>query len=216
MNRTGWITVAVTAAFALMIGFGAGWVSYQTYLRASLESAFEETGLDLGDDADVEEAAEPADEPAEQPEDETASQAEPASWPNAVAMGESASDGTWDITLTNVERTSQISGSYDNATAAQGREFVVLEAELTNDSTGPQAPDAEDSEVVDTEGSLYACDLDALWALNDDSMYTDVNPGGSVTISVPFDVAEGTELEVALLTGVWDGQGAAELLIEEG
>ncbi|WP_017583157.1 hypothetical protein [Nocardiopsis valliformis] len=50
-------------------------------------------------------------------------------------MGESASDGTWDITLTGVERTTHISGSYSNATAAAGREFVVLEAELTNASS---------------------------------------------------------------------------------
>ena len=213
MDRTGWIAVAATAVIALVIGFGAGWVSYQTYLRASLESAFEETDLDLGDEAGAEEPAEPADAPAEQTEGEP--QAEPASWPNAVEMGQSSTDGTWDITLLGVERTSQISGSYSNAAAAEGREFVVLEADLTNASNGPQAPDVEDSEVVDSEGSRYTYDIDALWALDeDDFMYTDVNPGGSVTVRIPFEVAEGTELEVALLTGVWDGPGAAELLVD--
>ncbi|GAA1462086.1 DUF4352 domain-containing protein [Nocardiopsis exhalans] len=218
MDRTVWIVAAsaVTVALALVFGFGAGWFSHQQYLRDSIESAFED--LDAGE-PEQESPAEPADAPDEeatepdQPEDSE----ETDRWPEAAPMGESASDGTWDITLTGVERTTHISGSYSNTTAAAGREFVVLEAELTNASSGPQAPDVEDCELVDTDGNRHAYDFDALLVLDEqnDVLYYDVNPGASVTVSVPFDVAEGADVEVALMTGVWDGPGVAELAVEE-
>lgn len=211
MDRTVWIVAAsaVTVALALVFGFGAGWYSHQQYLRAGIESAFED--LDVGDPAE-EEPAEPAEEP-DEPDGDEADR-----WPDAAPMGESASDGTWDITLTGVERTTHVSGVYSTATAAQGREFVVLEAELTNTSNGPQAPDVEDCELVDADGNRYGYDFDALLVLEEqnDTLYYDVNPGATVTVSVPFDVAEGTDVEVALMSGVWNGPGAAELAVDEG
>ena len=214
MDRTVWIAAAsaVTAALALVFGFGAGWFSHQQYLRYSIESAFED--FEAADPAQ-ESPAEPAEEPDEPAAPESPDETD--RWPDAAPMGESASDGTWDITLTGVERTTHISGSYSNAVAAAGREFVVLEAELTNTSGGPQAPDVEDSELVDSDGNRYAYDFDALLVLDEqgNALYSDVNPGASVTVSVPFDVAEGTDVEVALMTGVWDGPGVAELAVEE-
>jgi hypothetical protein len=215
MDRTVWIAAAsaVAVALALVFGFGAGWFSHQQYLRDSIESAFED--FEAADPAQ-ESPAEPADEPAEEPA-APESPDETDRWPDAAPMGESASDGTWDITLTGVERTTHISGSYSNAAATAGREFVVLEAELTNASGGPQAPDVEDCELVDSDGNRYAYDFDALLVLDEqnDVLYSDVNPGASVTVSVPFDVAEDTDVEVALMTGVWDGPGVAELAVEE-
>ncbi|WP_017586903.1 DUF4352 domain-containing protein [Nocardiopsis ganjiahuensis] len=203
---------AVTVALALVFGFGAGWFSHQLYLRDGIESAME----DLVPDEPAEEPTEePAEEPAE-PAEEPGAPGAADPWPDAAPMGESASDGTWDITLTGVERTSQVSGSYSSATAAEGREYLVLEAEMTNASNGPQSPDVEDCVVVDEDGNRYTYDFDALLALDDeDAMYTEVNPGGSTTVGIPFELAEGTAVEVALLTGVWDGAGVAELAVEE-
>lgn len=213
MDRTVWIAAAsaVAVALALVFGFGAGWFSHQQYLRDSIESAFEDF-----------EAADPAQQSPEEPAEEPDAPAAPGSpeetdrWPDAAPMGESASDRTWDITLTGVERTTHVWGSYSNAAAAADREFVVLEAELTNASSGPQAPDVEDCELVDAEGNRYAYDFDALLVLDEnDVLYSDVNPGATVTVAVPFDVAEGTDVQVALMTGVWDGPGRAELAVEE-
>lgn len=202
------VASAVTVALAMVFGFGAGWFSHQLYLKSSIESAVEDISTE-------EPATEPSGEPAEEPA-APAPPEESGGWPDAAPMGESASDGTWEITLTGVERTAQVSGSYSSATAASGREFLVLEAEMTNASNGPQYPDVEDCVVVDADGNRYTYDFEALLALDEeDAMYTDVNPGGSVTVRIPFDVAEGTAVEAALLTGVWGGPGTAELLVEE-
>ncbi|CAL9374177.1 hypothetical protein SUDANB121_00933 [Nocardiopsis dassonvillei] len=213
MNRTGWIATSVSAVVALLLGFTIGWFGNQAYIRASLNAAFEDIGADMEESLDVPEDMEAM----EGHEDDPGAAAEPEEEiPDAVPMSESASDGIWDMAITGVERTTQINGSYSNATAADGREFVVLTVELTNASQGPQFPEIDGSELVDVDGNRYAYDMDAVFALDDDDvMYTEVNPGGSAVVPFPFEVGEGTEVEMALLTASWDAPDHAAILVEE-
>ncbi|MCY9784319.1 DUF4352 domain-containing protein [Nocardiopsis sp. EMB25] len=209
MNRTSWIVTAAAAATALIIGFGAGWFGNQAYLRASLEAAFEDVGTDL-EEGFADEVEEPGlDEPADPVE------ATP-DIPEGVPMGETASDGIWDVSIVGVERTSQINGSYSNAVTAEGWEFLVLDVELTNSSNGPQTPEIDGSQIVDAEGNRYGVNSDGIFALDDDDvLYTEVNPNGTATVRIPFELVAGTEVVVALLTAAWDAPETAVIRVEE-
>lgn len=213
MNRTGWIVTSATAVIALLLGFTIGWFGYQAYIRASLNAAFEDIGADMEESLEVPEDTGAVEEHEEDPD---AVGEPPEEIPGAVPMSESASDGIWDMTVTKVERMTQINGSYSTATVTEGREFVVLTVELTNVSQGPQMPDIDGSELVDVDGNRYGYHSDALFALDDDDvMYTEVNPGGSATVWFPFEVGEGTEIEMALLSASWDAPDYAAILLEE-
>lgn len=207
MNKTGWIVAVATGVVALLLGFSVGWFGNQAYLRAQISSAFEDIGEEFEDAADAEDVDEAAvDDPGEPVEE----------LPDAAPMGEAASDGIWDITVTGVERTDQVNGSYSNAVSDDGWEFVVLEVELTNTSNGPQMPEIDNSEVVDADGDRYGYHTDALFALDeDDALYEDVNPNGSVTVRLPFEVEAGTVVESALLSAAWDAPSVAVLEIVE-
>ncbi|RKS05944.1 uncharacterized protein DUF4352 [Nocardiopsis sp. Huas11] len=165
MNKTSWIVAAAAAAMALIAGFGAGWFGNQAYLRAQLNSAFEDFNAEMGDAApDVPEDMEAMEEYEEDP-DVTVSD----NLPDPVAMGEATSDGIWDITVTGVERADQVNGSYSNAVASDGWEFVILDVELANASNGPQTPEIDGSEIMDADGNRYAYHSDAAFALDDDA-----------------------------------------------
>ncbi|RKS05949.1 uncharacterized protein DUF4352 [Nocardiopsis sp. Huas11] len=213
MNKTSWIVTAAAAAMALMVGFGAGWFGNQAYLRAQLSSAFEDLNTDMADVApDVPEDMEAMEE-YEEDSDVIVSD----NLPDPVAMGETASDGIWDITVTGVERADQVNGSYSNAVASDGWEFVILDVELVNASNGPQTPEIDGSEIMDAEGNRYAYHSDAAFALDDDdAMYSEVNPNGTATLRIPFEVEPGIEVATVLLSGTWDSPQVAVSEINEG
>ncbi|WP_017580934.1 DUF4352 domain-containing protein [Nocardiopsis valliformis] len=207
MNRTGWIATIATGVVALLLGFSVGWFGNQAYIRAQFTAAFDDIGAEFEDTSDTDDV----DEAAVDESDELVEEL-----PDAAPMGEAASDGIWDITLSGVERTDQVNGSYSNAVADDGWEFVVLEVELTNTSNGPQMPEVDNSEVMDADGNRYGYHTDALFALDeDDALYEDVNPNGSVTVRLPFEVEAGTVMESALLSAAWDAPSVAVLEVKE-
>lgn len=212
MNKTGWIVTSVAVVVALLFGFTVGWFSNQAYIRASLNSAFEDIG------ADIEEATPGTPEDMEAMEDyeENPDVAVTDNLPDPVPMGEAASDGIWDITVTSVERASQVNGSYSNAVAGEGWEFVILDVELKNASNGPQTPEIDSSEIMDGEGNRYAYHSDAAFALDDDdALYEEVNPNGTAELRIPFEVEAGTEVTTALLSGTWDSPQVAVSEVNE-
>lgn len=198
MNTRMWtLVVTLTAAVCLLVGFGAGWFGYQAYLAASLNSLAEELEADLG--AAVEE-----------PDGESVEGQEPVSIEqelvNAAAMGEAASDGIWEITVKKAEREKTVSGSYSNAVASDGFEFLILHVTVENVSNAPQMPDFSESQVVDGDGRSFAYHWDAGVALDeDDVQYMDVNPSQTVEARIPFEVPEDVKMVGARLTGSWDG-----------
>jgi hypothetical protein len=213
VNKTSWIVTAAAAVMALLVGFGAGWFGNQAYLRAQLSSAFEDIDAEMDDTApDVTEDMEAMEEYEEGPDTVVSD-----NLPDAVPMGEAASDGIWDITVTGVERADQVNGSYSSAVASDGWEFIILDVELVNASNGPQTPEIDSSEIMDADGNRYALHTDAAFALDDDdAMYTEVNPNGTTTLRLPFEVEPGTETTTALLSGMWDSPQVAVSEIDEG
>lgn len=207
MTKTGWIVTGVATVLALMAGFGIGWFSNQAYIRSQITSAFEDIEADF-DETTMDEDMTAMDEYEEEPAEEA---------PDAVPMSESASDGIWDIRITKVERATQVSGSYSNAVAGDGQEFFILDVEMTNASDSPQMPEIDTSEVVDEDGSRYGYHSDASFALDeDDALYTDVNPGGTTSLRIPFEMQEGTVIVTALLSGTWSDTGrVAAIEVEE-
>lgn len=207
MNKTGWIVTGVSALLALLVGFGAGWFGNQAYIRASFESAWEDMEAEF-DDSTMDEDMDVMEEQEEDPVEQT---------PEAVPMSESASDGVWDIKITKVERATQVSGSYSTAVAGDGQEFFILDVEMTNASDSPQTPEIDTSEVVDEDGNRYGYHSDASLALDeDDALYTDVNPGGTTELRIPFQMRQGTVVDTALLSGTWSDTGRiAAIQIQE-
>ncbi|GAB2507213.1 DUF4352 domain-containing protein [Nocardiopsis aegyptia] len=213
MNKISWIVTAAAAATALLVGFGAGWFGNQAYLRAQLSSAFEDVAADMDEAAP--ETPEDMEAMVEYEEDQDVVVSD--NLPDPVPMGETASDGIWDITVSGVERADQVNGSYSNAVASDGWEFLILDVELTNASNGPQTPEIDGSEIMDAEGNRYAYHSDASFALDeDDAMYTEVNPNGTVDLRIPFEVEAGTEVTTALLSATWDSPQVAVSEIDEG
>ena len=212
MNKISWIVTAAAAAMALLVGFGAGWFGNQAYLRAQLSSAFEDVSADMEDAPEVPGDMEAMEEYEDDPDVVVSD-----NLPDPVPMGEVVSDGIWDITVSGVERADQVNGSYSNAVASDGWEFVILDVELSNASNGPQTPEIDGSEIMDAEGNRYAYHSDASFALDDDDvMYTEVNPNGTVALRIPFEVEAGTEVTAALLSGTWDSPHVAVSEIDEG
>ncbi|MBR8741650.1 DUF4352 domain-containing protein [Nocardiopsis sp. MG754419] len=202
MNKTGWIASVVSAVAALVVGFGLGWVGNQAYISASIQAAFEDTA-DEFDTADVSGDMEAMEDYEDNPHEVSAEEL-----PEAVPMSESATDGIWDITITGIERAASVSGSYSNAVASDGWEFVILDVELVNASSAPQTPEIDNSEITDTDGSRFAYHSDAAMALDDDDvLYTDVNPGGTAQVRIPFEMETGAGLGIGLLTATWSDTG---------
>ncbi len=205
MNTRMWtLVVTLTAAVCLLVGFGAGWFGYQAYLAASLNSLAEELEADLGA------AVEEPDEDLDEEDGESVEGQEPVSIEqelvNAAAMGEAASDGIWEITVKKAEREKTVSGSYSNAVASDGFEFLILHVTVENVSNAPQMPDFSESQVVDGDGRSFAYHWDAGVALDeDDVQYMDVNPSQTVEARIPFEVPEDVTMVGARLTGSWDG-----------
>lgn len=194
MSTRLWIVVvALTAVVRLVTGFAVGWFSYQAYLATSLVDAVEE-GLEA-----AEEGLETVDETWE-------TEAEPVEdiLADAVRMGEVASDGIWEITVTKAERMETVSGSYSNAVASDGFEFLVLHVTAENVSSAPQMPDPSSSQVLDGDGRSFAYSSEAGFALDeDDIQYSDVNPSQTVELRIPFEVPQDVEMVGARLTASW-------------
>ncbi|WP_425566299.1 DUF4352 domain-containing protein [Spinactinospora alkalitolerans] len=109
--------------------------------------------------------------------------------------------------MNGTERVTTISSDYGtNAVAPDGQDYLLVEVTFANASQAPQSVDPESAMVVDDTGSMYGMDYEALMtADSEDALYSEVNPGGSVDMRVPFLVGEDTRITQAHMTGVWDG-----------
>lgn len=105
---------------------------------------------------------------------------------STAAMGQEVRDGKFAFVVQNV-RTSMQEG-----TSAPRGEFVIVTMTVTNIGKEPQSFFVQNQKLIDSAGRQYAADASVASSINQDSMVIDMNPGFTITESVPFDVPVGT------------------------
>ncbi|RKS08483.1 hypothetical protein DFP74_4186 [Nocardiopsis sp. Huas11] len=192
MNKTGWIVSAAAAVLALLLGFTAGWFSNQAYIRAQLESAFE----DMGGGAEDTAAPEGMEE-MEEYEDEVP----PA--PTAPPAGE-PTDGVFDYEVTDTRTADSYNDDDCGERYTASGEFHVLTISAENVGTSPAYPPTDSWTGVyayAANGTEFSLQAD-ICAFSDET-----NPGNTSEYDLVFDVPEGTELTVLGLAA----EGAPEV-----
>jgi len=85
-------------------------------------------------------------------------------------------------------------------------EFIVVTVSVTNNATEPQSFSPGDQMLLDSSGRTYAADSMAALRMNNDSMVSDLDPGSTISVKLPFDVPAGTEPSaVQLLDSAYSG-----------
>ncbi|ORV99693.1 hypothetical protein AWC13_09900 [Mycobacterium kubicae] len=114
-------------------------------------------------------------------------------------VGQEVRDGKFAFVVKNVRTSKQ-----EGLSTARG-EFVILTMTVTNIGQQPQSFFVQNQKLVDTAGKEYAADSMAALEMNrsengdNNSMLTDMNPGFTVTVLVPFDVPPGTTFKAVEL-----------------
>ncbi|KOX15653.1 hypothetical protein ADL05_14585 [Nocardiopsis sp. NRRL B-16309] len=149
----------------------------------------QDTGAPAGTVGEAPDAAEeePA-EPAPEPEGET------------VAMGEAGTTGDWEVTVVSIGTQTSYTDEFDYTEYPQG-EFKVIAMEVSNEGNEATTFDASDAVTLyDADGNAHSVDFDLLG----DFVYTDINPGNSLSGEAVVDVPEGTEVSEVEIVDPWD------------
>jgi len=194
VTRTGWIVTMASAAVAVVIGFGLGWISNQAYIRASLNSAFEDIG------ADIEDASVPEDMEAMEEYEEEAPPA-----PTAPPSGE-PTDGVFDYAVTDIGTAATYNDDDCGSQYTASGEFYVVTISAENTSTAPAYPPADSWSGVHAyaaDGTEFAPHAEVC------SFSEETNPGNTSEYTMVFDLPEGTELAALGLAA----EGAPEVAV---
>ncbi|WP_304454838.1 DUF4190 domain-containing protein [Nocardiopsis sp. YSL2] len=107
-----------------------------------------------------------------------------------VAVGEAGSTGDWEVTVVDIQTRTSYTDEFDLTEYPQG-EFQVIQMEVSNQGTEATVFDASEAVTLhDSEGNAHSVDFTLLG----DFVYTDINPGNSLSGEVVVDVPEGTEV----------------------
>ncbi|MBN7499031.1 DUF4352 domain-containing protein [Mycobacteroides abscessus subsp. abscessus] len=131
--------------------------------------------------------------------------------PAAQSLGSEVRDGKFAFVVTQVERAGKTVGAANNQFMqedAQG-EWIVIHMTVTNIGKAPQSftPSAQVLRVGDK-----SYEYSSLAAMYLDSSYTDINPGNSIQVRLPFDVPEGAQPNKIILHDSSLSGGAAVTL----
>lgn len=112
--------------------------------------------------------------------------------PASASVGSEVRDGKFSFVVTQVERPGKTVGAANNQfmqSDAQG-EWVVVHMTVTNIGSVSQSftPSAQVLKVGDK--SYESSSLASMYL---DSSYTDINPGNSIQVRLPFDVPKGAQ-----------------------
>lgn len=143
-----------------------------------------------GGDTTVATSPEEADAAADTGGDDTGKEGHP-------GLGEVVEHGAWEITVHSVTDGVATSDLGMFAEPPSGR-WVVVEIEATNTSSGPEYFEASDQVLMDADGSMYERDISASEGI---SSLDKVNPGGTVSGTLAFDMPEGVEVDHMLVNG---------------
>lgn len=132
-----------------------------------------------------------ADEGADEGEDEETDETHP-------GLGETVEHGDWEITVHSI--TYDVPTSDLDALLADdpSGQWVTVDIEATNTSSGPEYFEAGDQVLMDADGSMYSRDISATDGL---SSMDRTNPGGTVEGTLAYDVPEGFEADHMLVNG---------------
>lgn len=194
MTRTGWIAALASAAVALLLGFGLGWVGHQTYLRASPNSASEDV---VGD---VEDASVPEDTPEPEESEEPTPPA-----PTAPPEGE-PTDGVFAYAVTDVATAATYNDADCGSQYTASGVFLVVAISAENTSAAPAFPPADSWAGVRAygpDGTEYAAHGQIC------SFSDGTNPGNTSEYTMVFDLPEGAELAALTLAA----EGAPEVAV---
>ena len=143
-------------------------------------------------DAEVEDPADDVEEEPAAPEPEPADE--------SVAMGEAGTTGDWEVTVVGIETQASYTDEYGLTEYPQG-EYQVIAMEVSNQGTEATTFDASEAVTLyDADGNAHSVDFNLLG----DFVYTDINPGNSLSGEAVVDVPEGTEVSELEIVDPWD------------
>jgi hypothetical protein len=71
-------------------------------------------------------------------------------------------------------------------------EWIIATMTVRNLDDESQEFVANNQKLIDSDGHTYAADAEAAVSMNNSSMVVTMNPGGNMTMKLPFDVPTGT------------------------
>ena len=71
-------------------------------------------------------------------------------------------------------------------------QWIIATMTVRNLDDESQEFAANNQKLIDSDGHIYAADAEAAVSMNKSSMVVTMNPGGNITMKVPFDVPTGT------------------------
>ena len=121
--------------------------------------------------------------------------------PEAAAMGEEVTDGSFAFTVNEVEDGVAEVGEEGIEERADGQ-YVIVDITVKNVGDEPAYFDETEHQLVDTQGKTYSSDDLAESSVEENfELLDEINPGNEATGKAIFDVPEGTELDVIMLSG---------------
>ena len=112
-------------------------------------------------------------------------------------LGEVVEHGAWEITVLSMTDEVPTGDLGMFAEPPSGR-WVVVEIEATNTSSGPEYFEASDQVLMDANGAMYERDISASEGIGG---LDKVNPGGTVSGRLAFDIPEGVDIDHMLVNG---------------
>lgn len=113
-------------------------------------------------------------------------------------LGDVVEHGDWEITVVSIERGIPTADLDQMFAEEPSGEWVVVEIDATNISSGPAYFDGGDQVLMDPNGSMYRRDISASDGLGS---LDQTNPGGTTSGRLAYDVPEGVEIDYILVNG---------------
>lgn len=132
-----------------------------------------------------------------------------------VGIGEPATSGGFEFTVTRVEDDVDTFGEPPFSSEPKGR-YVVVSVEARNTGNEPEYFASTDARVIDTDGREYSADESAsVLAEEGGTLFEEVNPGSTAEGKIPFDLPRSAEPEKVELSGWTSFEDPAVILISE-
>lgn len=127
-------------------------------------------------------------------------------------LGDEAVDGKFTFVVDSVEDGPDTIGDDMLGVTAQGR-FVLVEMTVTNHGDEAQSFFADNQYLIDTEGREASADSEAsLYLDQGDTLFSEINPGNSLTGTVVFDIpADAQVAELDLHDSAFSGGVTVEV-----
>jgi hypothetical protein len=97
-------------------------------------------------------------------------------------------DGNFEFVVSNVSTPANWRGD-----PRPRGEWIIATMTVRNLDDESQDFAANSQKLIDDDGHIYAADAEAAVAMNSSSMVIKMNPGGNISVKVPFDVPTGTQ-----------------------